>query len=208
MRGDHEQTLPARPARWTRRYDAHLQNPGHAARRLVIDDRSRLCASSFPRPASRSCERCVERRVARATSRNPTDADVTIPANGFNIAGTLTTPPSVATASLIQPSCWLAARAPRPRRTVVGIPIFAQLAKTARRQRLYRPSLRQRGGRPERRPDRDRHARGLRGRRVAAVKWMAKRDDVDPRRIAVAGHGEGGAVALLAAGRDKRSTAS
>ena len=30
------------------------------------------------------------------TARNPTDADVSIPANGFNLAGTLTSPPGVA----------------------------------------------------------------------------------------------------------------
>ena len=45
---------------------------------------------------------------------------------------------------------------------------------------------------------------GLRRRLVAIVKWLAKRDDVDPRRIAVAGHSEGGAVAMLAAAREKQ----
>ena len=34
------------------------------------------------------------------------------------------------------------------------------------------------------------------------VKWLEKRQDVDPRRIAVAGHSEGGAVAMLAASRE------
>ena len=36
------------------------------------------------------------------------------------------------------------------------------------------------------------------------MKWLAKRDDVDPRRIAVAGHSEGGLVAMLAAAREKK----
>jgi uncharacterized protein len=36
------------------------------------------------------------------------------------------------------------------------------------------------------------------------VKWMGGRQDVDPRRIAVAGHSEGGAVAMLAASRENR----
>jgi pimeloyl-ACP methyl ester carboxylesterase len=39
---------------------------------------------------------------------------------------------------------------------------------------------------------------------VAAVKWIAKRPDVDPRRIVVVGHSEGAAVALLAASREKQ----
>ena len=36
------------------------------------------------------------------------------------------------------------------------------------------------------------------------MRWLAKRDDVDQRRIAVAGHSEGGAVAMLAAAREKK----
>ncbi len=39
---------------------------------------------------------------------------------------------------------------------------------------------------------------------IAIVKWLAKRDDVDPRRIVVAGHGEGGMIAMLAAEREKK----
>jgi hypothetical protein len=38
----------------------------------------------------------------------------------------------------------------------------------------------------------------------AAVKWLSDRKDVDPKRIAVVGHSEGGAVALMAAAKDKR----
>ncbi|MEQ1575043.1 MAG: alpha/beta fold hydrolase, partial [Vicinamibacterales bacterium] len=39
------------------------------------------------------------------------------------------------------------------------------------------------------------------------VKWLQARKDVDPKRIAVLGHGEGAWVALLAAGRDNRIAA-
>ena len=39
---------------------------------------------------------------------------------------------------------------------------------------------------------------------VSIVKWLAKREDVDPRRVTVAGYGEGGAVAMLAAARENK----
>src|SRR5205823_1085487 len=38
----------------------------------------------------------------------------------------------------------------------------------------------------------------------AVVKWLSDRKDVDPKRIAIIGHAEGGWVALLAASKDKR----
>ena len=41
----------------------------------------------------------------------------------------------------------------------------------------------------------------------AAVKFLSQRKDVDPKRIAVVGHGEGGIVAMLAAAREKRIAA-
>ena len=37
----------------------------------------------------------------------------------------------------------------------------------------------------------------------AVVKWLSKRDDVDGRRLVVAGRGDGGAVAPIAASRDR-----
>ena len=40
-----------------------------------------------------------------------------------------------------------------------------------------------------------------------AVKFLSDRKDVDPKRIAVLGHSEGGAVAMIAASKDKRIAA-
>jgi alpha/beta superfamily hydrolase len=39
---------------------------------------------------------------------------------------------------------------------------------------------------------------------ISVMKWLSARKDVDPKRIAVAGHSEGAWVALLAASREKR----
>ena len=36
------------------------------------------------------------------------------------------------------------------------------------------------------------------------MKWLAKRKDIDPRHVAVAGHSEGGSVAMLAAAAEKK----
>ena len=41
----------------------------------------------------------------------------------------------------------------------------------------------------------------------AAVRLLSQRKDVDPKRIAVVGHSEGGAVAMMAAAKDKRIAA-
>src|SRR5262249_55573925 len=41
----------------------------------------------------------------------------------------------------------------------------------------------------------------------AAVKALSDRKDVDPKRIAVVGHSEGGSVAMIAAAKDKRIAA-
>src|SRR5207302_7109529 len=41
----------------------------------------------------------------------------------------------------------------------------------------------------------------------AAVNFLAARKDVDAKRIAIVGHSEGGAVALIVAGKDKRVAA-
>ena len=92
--------------------------------------------------------------------------------------------------------------------TVAGIPIFAQLAGSLAQEgfvvlRYDKRGVGQSGGRSERATLQD-YADDL----IAAVKWLAKRKDIDPKRIAVAGHSEGGAVAMLAARARKRSRRS
>ena len=86
---------------------------------------------------------------------------------------------------------------------VAGIPIFTQLAGALAERgflvlRYDKRGVGQSGGRDERATLQD-YADDL----LAVVRWLRKRKDVDPRRVAVAGYGEGGAVALIAAGREK-----
>jgi len=136
------------------------------------------------------------------TARNPTDADIFVPANGFNLAGTLTTPPAVA-GRLRHPAVLLVGTAtPGDREQVVaGVPIFAQLAKALADSghvvlRYDRRGSGQSGGRLESATLSDYADDAL-----AGVRWLRKRDDVDKGRIVVVGYGEGGAAALVAASR-------
>jgi pimeloyl-ACP methyl ester carboxylesterase len=191
----------------TRRYELTFQNPGTPLEAvLVIDDRSRMVRFEIPAAGLLVVREDASSVAVRAqTTRNPTDADVTIPANGFDIAGTLTTPPSVAS-RLRHPAVVLIGGASPPDRdfTVNGTPVFAQLAKSLADTghivlRYDRRGGGQSGGRTESATLGD-YADDA----AAVIKWLSKRDDVDKNRIAVAGLGEGGAVALLTAGRDNR----
>jgi dipeptidyl aminopeptidase/acylaminoacyl peptidase len=129
---------------------------------------------------------------------------VSIPANGFSIAGTMTRPPILG--RLRHPTVVLIT-GPGPvdrDGTVAGIPILSQLAGALAQDgflvlRYDKRAVGQSGGRSETVTQRD-YADDL----IAVVKWLAKRDDVDPRRIAVVGHSEGGTIAMLAAEREKK----
>jgi pimeloyl-ACP methyl ester carboxylesterase len=140
----------------------------------------------------------------RQTTHNPTDVDVTIPATGFNLAGTITMPPGQG--RLRHPTIVLVGGSISTDRdeAVAGVPVFGQLAASLAERgfmvlRYDRRGVGQSGGRIESVSLQD-YADDV----VAIVKWLAKRDDVDPKRLAVAGYGEGGSVAMLAASREKK----
>jgi hypothetical protein len=175
---------------------------------IAIDARNRFARLEMP-AAMLAVVRTDLAGVAarRLTARNPTDVDVTIPAAGFNLAGTLTMPRSEG--RLRHPTILLVGGSGPVDRdeTAAGIPIFAQLAgQLAERGfmvvRYDKRGVGQSGGRIETVTLQD-YADDV----VAVVRWLAKRDDVDPRRIAVAGHSEGAWVAMLAAARERRVAA-
>ena len=113
------------------------------------------------------------------TARNPTDSDVTIPANGFSIAGTMTRPPILGRLRLPM-IVLVAGSGPIDRDgTVAGIPILSQLAGALAQQgflvlRYDKRAVGQSGGRSETVTQHD-YADDL----IAIIKWLAKRDDVD-----------------------------
>jgi pimeloyl-ACP methyl ester carboxylesterase len=189
-----------------RRYDVVFENPGAPlAGSVTIDARARLVRLELPTAGLRIVRSDLAGVATRPQPvRNPTDTDVTIPALGFSLAGTLTMPPG--TGRLRHPSVVLVAGSGSVDRDelVAGITIFAQLAGALAKEgfvvlRYDKRGVGQSGGRTER-VALDDYADDLR----TAVTWLSKRQDIDPRRIAVAGHSEGGAVAMLAATREKK----
>lgn len=190
-----------------RRFEVAIANPGGAIldATVAIDDRSRFARLDIPATSLSVVRNDLASVAVRTeTARNPTDADVTIPGNGFSLAGTLTLPPDAG--RLRHPAVVLVAGSGPVDRdsTVVGIPIFTQLAGSLAGHgfvvlRYDKRGVGQSGGRTETATLQD-YADDL----VAAVKWLEKRKDVDKRRLAVAGHSEGAAVAMLAAAREGR----
>jgi dipeptidyl aminopeptidase/acylaminoacyl peptidase len=154
----------------------------------------------------------VRADVAAVSSRSvaisrPNDEPVKIPSNGFSLAGTLSKPSGAAAAKL--PAVVLiGGSGPSDRDGVAfGIPILGELAGAIADAgyivvRYDKRGIGQSGGRAESASLAD-YAEDVR----AAVKLLAQRKDVDPKRIAAIGHSEGGSVALIAAAKDKRIAA-
>lgn len=149
--------------------------------------------------------------VAASSSRmlthsNPTDEPITIPAEGFNIAGTLTRPKNPGAKN---PAVVLLAGANVTDRdsVVAGVAIMSQLAGALADAgyivlRFDRRGTGQSGGRGESATISD-----VANDARVALRWLASRKDVDAKRIALVGHSEGAAVALVTASRDGRVAA-
>ena len=136
----------------------------------------------------------------------PNDEPVRVPSNGFSLAGTVAKP----------------AGGSGPRAAVVltggsgaadrdglafGIPTLGELAGALADAgfivlRYDKRGIGQSGGRPEAASLAD-----FSDDQRSAVKFLSGRKDVDPKRIAVIGHSEGGLVSLLSAAKEKRIAA-
>jgi uncharacterized protein len=190
----------------TRVYAVTFANPtGPLAAEITIDDRARLVRLEIP-AAGLSVVRSDLATVGTRTgpARNPNDSDVSIPAAGFTLAGTITTPPGPG--RLRHPAVILVAGSGPVDRdaTVAGIPIFTQLAADLAERgflvlRYDKRGVGQSGGRTEVATMSD-YADDV----VSAFRWLRGRRDVDRNRIAVVGHSEGAALAMIAADRDRR----
>jgi pimeloyl-ACP methyl ester carboxylesterase len=177
-----ERAVPVRRIRLT------FQNPaGGLDADVWVDDKRRLARLEIP---------SVSLQVVR-------DA-------GFTLAATVTEPPAPAAAERMkQPAIVLLGGAGATDRdeTIAGVPVLAGLAGSLADAgfvvaRYDKRGVGQSGGRLESATLAD-FAEDAR----AVVKYLGKRKDVDPKRIAVAGYGEGGSVALIAASREKSISA-
>jgi len=193
-----------------RRFELVYANPsGDVAINLTANDDGGLVRVNIPADSLD----IVREDAASATSRtqiqsNPGDEPVTIPAVGFNIGATLTKPTKSGAGAKLAAVVLLGSAGVGDRDGVIqGVPTLAQLANAIAESgmmavRYDKRGNGQSGGRSESATVSD-FAEDVR----AVVRWLEKRPDVDPKRIAVAGHSEGAWVGLLAAAREKRIAA-
>ena len=155
----------------------------------------------------------VREDIAAVSSRTvtisrPNDERVTIPGNGFTLAGTISRPASSSTATRLPAVVLVGGSGPTDRDSLVfGVPILGEIAGSLADAgfvtiRYDKRGVGQSGGRAESATFAD-YAEDAR----AAVRFLADRKDVDPKRIAILGHSEGGLVALIAADKEKRIAA-
>ena len=144
----------------------------------------------------------------RVTVSRPNDEPARVQANGFSIAATLSKPRD-ADGKPRPAVVLIGGSGPTDREeTVAGIPIFGQIAGALADAGFYvlrydRRGVGQSGGRPEA-AGLDDYAEDAR----AAVRYLGARKDIDRRRIAAVGYGDGGPVALIAASKEDRIAAA
>jgi hypothetical protein len=196
-----------------KRYDLVFSssNPvggGDLAITLSVDARGELVSVVIPAQALDVVRDDVSAATARTqTHSNPGDEPVTIPASGFNLGATLTRPRAAAgtrlPAVILLPGSGVGDRDG----VAFGVPTLGQLAGALADAgflavRFDKRGFGQSGGRAESATLGD-----FADDALSVMKWLAARRDIDPKRIAVAGHSEGAWVALLAASREKRIAA-
>jgi dipeptidyl aminopeptidase/acylaminoacyl peptidase len=184
-----------------------VQPNGELPASLWADADGSLLRLSLPSQNVELAREDIASAASRTTSFSlPTDETVRIPANGFNLAGSLAKP--AGSNSRLPAVVLVGGSGPTDRdSTVFGVPILGQLAGALVEAgflvvRYDKRGIGQSGGRAESATIAD-YVEDAR----AVVAWLDKRPDVDKRRIGIIGHSEGGWVAMTAGARDKRIAA-
>jgi uncharacterized protein len=190
-----------------KRFAVRFENPGQPFDSEVwTDPAGRLVRFVIP---SQSLDYARNEIVSVASRREPVshpgDVQAQFQGNGFVLAGTLSRPAAKLPRGTRLPAIVLVSGGSDLDRdeAVGGVPVFGQLAGSLADAgfivvRYDKRGIGQSGGRNESVTLTD-YAEDV----SAVVKGLRKRKDVDSKRIAVAGYGEGGAVALVAAQRDE-----
>ena len=175
---------------------------------LWADDSGRMIRFSVPAQSLEVVREDIAAVSARSlTISRPNDEALSIPGNGFLLAGTLSRP-AQSTDTRLPAVVLVGGSGPADRDGVAyGIPVLGQIADSLANAgwvvvRYDKRGIGQSGGRAESASLAD-YAEDVR----AALKMLEKRKDVDPKRIAVVGHSEGGLVALIAAAKEKKIAA-
>ena len=184
-----------------RQFDVTFRNPnGPLQVEVWVDGRGRLARISIPVASLAVVRDDLTGVMARLDSfSHPRDENVFMPANGFSLAGTTTKPENIAKPPVV---ILVSGSGPQDRdETVAGIPVLGQVAGRLSDAGFFvvrydKRGVGQSGGRIES-SSIEAYADDVR----AVVDWVRGRKDVDRDRIAVVGHSEGGAVALLAGSR-------
>jgi pimeloyl-ACP methyl ester carboxylesterase len=189
-----------------RKHALTFANPGSPLAADLWTDNGRLMRLSMPSVGLEVVRDDVATVAARTSSHyRPNDTDVTVPANGFNLVGTMSKPEGAAATAKLPAVVLIAGSGPVDRdETVAGIPVFAQLASALADAgfavvRFDKRGIGQSGGRAESATTSD-FADDV----GAIVKFLEKRKDVDKERIFLVGHSEGAGVGLLATRRTGR----
>jgi len=203
----HRVTTPA-GALDLRQFDLTFANPGGPlAVEVWIDAQNSLARVAIPAGGVTVLREDISSVMSRVeTISRKGDEDVFVPSTGFSLAGVLSKPSNAAGPA---PAVILVAGSGAQDRDerVFNIPIFGQLANALADAgfvvvRYDKRGVGRSGGRIET-ATLDDYADDV----VNVIEWLRKRPDVDPKRIAIVGHSEGGAVALLAGRRTNRVAA-
>ena len=204
-----------------RRWTLHMGGGGGSAKleMEVWTEGSRLLRVDIPTQMLTVLRDDIASVSARlVTMARPNDEEVTIPANGFSLAATISRPVAAAApapapgrkpAPVRLPAVVLVSGSGPTDRDefVAGIPIFAQLANALADAgylvvRYDERGAGQSGGRQESATIEE-FAIDAR----AVVAYLMKQRDVDPKRISLVGYGEGGWIALVVGAREQRIAA-
>lgn len=189
------------------RYAVSFQNPGATLTTEVwTDDGGRLLRLEVPSQGLVVIRDDIASVAARRQNISRAgDQGVSLAANGFNLAGTVSQPSGSPDAKGRFPAIIMVPGSGQTDRdeTVFGIPVFGQIAGALADGgflvlRYDKRGVGQSGGRAET-ADMNDYVEDL----LAAVKYVQKRKDVDPDRIALFGHSEGVWVSMVAASRQK-----